>query len=75
MNSKKNNKSDNIDNEQTVVSLKTLADMLDAHRSSVRRWLQDAGIKPIILGRGKNGSIRYYWNDVKDWLDSLKAIE
>ena len=75
MNSKKNNKSDNIDNEQTVVSLKTLADMLDAHRSSVRRWLQDAGIKPIALGRGKNGAIRYYWNDVKDWLDSLKAIE
>jgi hypothetical protein len=75
VNSEKKSNSDSIGNERTVVSLKTLADMLDAHRSSVRRWLHDAGIRPIALGRGKNGAIRYYWTDVKDWLDSLKTID
>ena len=32
-----------------LVSLKTLAELLDADRSTVRRWLADAGIAP---GRG-----------------------
>ncbi len=54
-----------------TVSLKTLARMLDAHRSSVRRWLRDAGIKPVVLGRGRNGAIRYLWGDVERWLQSL----
>ncbi len=70
MNSKKKSKSDNTDNEQTVVSLKTLSDMLDAHRSSVRRWLKEAGIRPIVLGRGRNGAIRYRWSDIQDWLEA-----
>jgi hypothetical protein len=65
----------NSANERLVVSLRTLADMLDAHRSSVRRWLHDAGIRPIVLGRGRNGAIRYHWSDIKEWLDSLKRVE
>ena len=58
-----------------TVSLKTLAQMLDAHRSSVRRWLEDAGIYPIALGRGRNGAIRYRWHDIKDWLDSREYVQ
>ncbi len=58
-----------------TVSLKTLAVMLDAHRSSVRRWLDDAGVQPLVLGRGRNGAIRYRWRDVEDWLDMLDTIE
>ena len=54
--------------KQLVVSLNTLAGMLDAHRSSVRRWLREAGIRPIALGRGRNGAIRYRWCDIQDWL-------
>jgi phage terminase Nu1 subunit (DNA packaging protein) len=70
MNSKKKGETGNIEKERLVVSLKTLADMLDAHRTSVRRWLQEAGIKPIVLGRGRNGAIRYRWHDIQHWLAS-----
>lgn len=58
------------DTRRLTVSLKTLALMLDAHRSSVRRWLQQAGIRPIALGRGRNGAIRYRWRDVQQWIES-----
>jgi hypothetical protein len=70
MNSIKKCETGNIEKERLVVSLRTLADMLDAHRSSVRRWLQEAGIKPIVLGRGRNGAIRYCWCDIQRWLAS-----
>jgi len=63
------------DSQRLTVSLKTLAQMLDAHRSSVRRWLQQAGIRPIVLGRGRNGAIRYRWRDVQEWLESREQAE
>ena len=63
------------ENERVLVSLKTLANMLDAHRSSVRRWLREAGIKPVVIGKGRNGSIRYRWCDIKEWLESLNPEE
>ena len=56
--------------ERVAVSLKTIASLVDAHRSSVRRWLREAGIKPIALGRGRNGGIRYRWRDIQNWLES-----
>ena len=58
-----------------AVSLKTLSEQLDAHRSTVRRWLREAGIRPIAIGRGVNGAIRYRWSDVQAWLDSLDTVE
>jgi len=58
-----------------MVSLKTLAGELDAHRSSVRRWLQEAGIKPVAIGCGRNGAIRYLRSDVEGWLQSLEHVE
>jgi hypothetical protein len=65
----------NIANARLTISLKTLSIMLDAHRSSVRRWLREAGIKPIAVGRGRNGAIRYQWRDIECWLESLEAVE
>jgi len=62
-------------NERLTVSLKTLSKLLDAHRSSVRRWLKQAGIKPVAIGQGRNGAIRYKWSDVSNWLNSLEHIE
>ena len=56
--------------EPLAVSLKTVAELVDAHRSTVRRWLREAGIKPIALGRGRNGGIRYRWGDIQNWLES-----
>ena len=58
-----------------TVSLKTLALALDAHRSSVRRWLKEAGIRPVALGRGRNGAIRYLWADVESWLATLERVD
>jgi hypothetical protein len=75
MDPKERNSSDNGENERLAVSLNTLAGMLDAHRSSVRRWLQEAGIRPIVLGRGRNGAIRYRWRDINEWLKSREDAE
>jgi len=61
--------------ERLTVSLKTLAHLLDAHRSSVRRWLRDAGVRPVSLGRGRNGAIRYRWRDIEAWLASRASVE
>ena len=58
-----------------TVSLKTLSGLLDAHRSSVRRWLKEAGIKPLAMGTGKNGAIRYKWTDIESWLNSQNYID
>ena len=61
--------------DRLTVSLKTLGQLLDAHRSSVRRWLRDAGIHPVVFGRGRTGAIRYRWDEVKQWVESLKRVE
>jgi hypothetical protein len=58
-----------------TVSLRALADILDTTRSSARRWLREAGIKPIVIGRGRNGAIRYRWKEVKEWLESRERVE
>jgi len=58
-----------------VLSLKTIAELLDTTRSSVRRWLKEAGIRPISLGRGARGAIRYKWEDIKAWLNSREYVE
>ena len=69
------NKYNQQSTELLTVSLKTLAQKLDAHRSSVRRWLSEAGIRPIVLGRGRNGAIRYRWSDVDEWLELREYME
>jgi len=56
--------------QRLTVSLKTLSTLLDAHRSSVRRWLDEAGIRPIVIGRGRNAAIRYHWQEIQAWLNS-----
>ena len=58
-----------------VLSLKTIAELLDTTRSSARRWLKEAGIRPISLGRGARGAIRYKWEDIKAWLNSREYVE
>jgi hypothetical protein len=57
-----------------LVNLKTLAKQLDAHRSSIRRWLSEAGIQPVAVGNGPKGAIRYRWPDVEAWLKDLKVV-
>jgi phage antirepressor YoqD-like protein len=69
------NSMDDVGQERLTVSIKTLATLLDAHRSSVRRWLREAGIHPIVFGRGRNGAIRYRWTDIEGWLASRTPVE
>ena len=61
--------------ETRLVSLKTLSELLDANRSSVRRWLRSADIHPVALGRGRNGAIRYRWRDVQEWIKSHAPVD
>ena len=61
--------------EPLAISLKTLAEQLDTTRSSVRRWLREAGIRPIAIGRGRKGAIRYRWPDVRDWIESRSYVD
>jgi phage terminase Nu1 subunit (DNA packaging protein) len=61
--------------ERLTVSIKKLSELLDAHRSSVRRWLSEAGVRPVALGRGRNGAIRYRWSDVQNWLRSREYVQ
>ena len=61
--------------ERILVSLKTLAGMLDCHRETVRRWLRRDGIRPVVLSDGPKGAIRYWWKDILPWLESLQEVE
>ena len=60
---------------RAAVSLKTLSRMMDAHRSSVRRWLRQAGIQPIALSDAKNGAIRYRWVEIERWLATREPVD
>ena len=63
------------DDNVRLVSLKTIAAMLDADRSTIRRWLRDADIEPVVVGRGRSGAIRYRWCDVQRWLESFQIVD
>ena len=63
------------DEAQLAVSLTTLARRLDAHRSSVRRWLHEAGVRPITVSQSRNGGIRYRWAEVEAWLASREYVD
>ena len=58
-----------------TISLKSIAGLLDTTRSSARRWLKEAGIRPVALGRGAKGAIRYKWKDIETWLESREYVE
>jgi len=57
------------------ISLKSVAELLDTSRSSARRWLGEAGVQPVAVGRGRKGAIRYRWPEVRKWVESLKKTE
>ena len=70
-------KAKNLESERELrlVSLKTISTLVDAHRSTVRRWLTQASIRPIVLGQGRNGAIRYHWRDIERWLTSRAEVD
>jgi len=68
-------KTSNAEHPRLTVSLKTLSHLMDAHRSSVRRWLSQSGIRPVAFGQGRNSAIRYRWDEIKQWLDNQPRVE
>ena len=58
-----------------TVSLKTVAELLDASSPTVRRWLKEEGIQPIAIGQGRNGAIRYRWPDIREWIESRQYVD
>ena len=63
------------DGDLRVVSLETISKLVDAHRSTIRRWLSEAGIRPIAMGRGRRGAIRYRWRDIERWLTLREEVD
>lgn len=67
-------KGDGSSSSSRFASLKTLAAEFDADRSTVRRWLSEAGVRPIALSDGCRGAIRYDRSDVEQWLASRPKV-
>jgi hypothetical protein len=59
----KNSRTD--DSSLRLISLKSIAKLVDAHRAIVRRWLNDEGIRPVAMGQIRNGAIRDRWCDIE----------
>ena len=55
------------------VSLRQIAEELGISRQSARRYLDQAGIHPVMLGSGRNGAIRYPLGEVRSWLSAKRA--
>lgn len=56
--------------KRKLVSLKTLSHWWDVDRTTARRHLRHAGIQPVVLGSGRNGSVRYVLAEIEAWLQS-----
>jgi hypothetical protein len=57
-----------------MVSLAELERELAASRTAIRRWLREAGIPALVMGNGRNASIRYRAGDVEKWIASRETI-
>jgi hypothetical protein len=55
-------------------SLKNLKTMLQADPRSIRRWLKDGGVTPVVLGAGRHAALRYARAEVDAWLASRPRI-
>jgi hypothetical protein len=66
---------DELSLEPLTVRLKTLATSLDAIRSSVRLWLDGAGIRPVAMNNRHKSAIRYRWSDVEARLRSRQSVQ
>lgn len=58
---------------ELMVSLSTIAAEWGCSRSTVKRALDRAQIKPYVLGVGKNGTLRYKRSDLDRFLESCRS--
>jgi hypothetical protein len=57
------------------LSLRTISRRVDADASSVRRWLAEAGVPAVVMGKGRHAAIRFRLEDVETWLKSRERIQ
>jgi hypothetical protein len=57
------------------ISLHTLAELVDAHRSSVPWWLTEQRTRLIATGRARHGAIRYRWSDIELWSRQPEEVD
>ena len=56
------------------VSLAAVGRLVNADRSSVRRWLREAGVRAFVFGSGRNAAVRFRAADVEAWLASRASV-
>ena len=63
-----------VKHDTQLISVKTLAKQWDCSRTTVSRLLEEAGVEPVFLGKGRNGAKRYLKRDVDGFLRSLERL-
>lgn len=56
--------------QDEFVSIKWIAERARLSRVTIRRHLDQAGVKPIRFGKARNATLRYRRSDVEQWLRS-----
>ena len=62
--------SGNSRSETELVSIKWIAGRTALTRVTIRRHLDQAGIKPIRFGKSRNATLRYRRLDIEAWMRS-----
>lgn len=59
--------------DEEYVSLRELAERMKCSRHTIRRHLREGGVKAIMLGSGRNATVRYVRREVEDFLRRCRA--
>jgi hypothetical protein len=59
-----------MNEEEEILDYKGVAFKLDVTSRTIKRYIDDG--MPHLKGRGKQGSVRFVWKDVKDWMQNEK---
>ena len=54
--------------EEEILDYKQVAFKLDVHKRTVKRYIEHG--MPHLKGVGKQGSVRFVWKDVKNWMQN-----
>ena len=58
--------------EERLVSLRELAGRWGCSRATVKRRLEGAGIRPLLMGSARNATVRFVLREVEAFLKSCR---